>query len=165
MYTCDSYNIINITYILREFLNLYVRLVATGFVWRQNYNFRGESQKSIWCCWNIEHLFGRQTICNWKCSTDTGWSVTLGFYGQHFCKNNNFHLFSSEFVFEIQFFQIECVIILQELGADLSKFTNVISWYERCQKMPENNDNLAGAKDFANKVNSLLTEKLWILHG
>ncbi|XP_055298918.1 glutathione S-transferase 1-like [Sitodiplosis mosellana] len=47
-----------------------------------------------------------------------------------------------------------------ELGADLSKYPNVVSWYETCKQLPGSAENVVGAKEFAGKITSLWQDKL-----
>ncbi|XP_037026637.1 glutathione S-transferase 1-1-like [Bradysia coprophila] len=47
-----------------------------------------------------------------------------------------------------------------ELGANLSKYANVVSWYDNLKKLPSTAENIEGAKTFANKINSILQDRL-----
>lgn len=42
----------------------------------------------------------------------------------------------------------------------MTNYPNVFGWYERCKDLPGNAENIAGAKAFANKVNSILKDRL-----
>lgn len=46
------------------------------------------------------------------------------------------------------------------VGADLSKFKKLNSWYEKCKNLPGFQENDEGAKIFGLKVKGNLTEKL-----
>lgn len=50
----------------------------------------------------------------------------------------------------------------KELGANLSNYPNVIAWYERCKDLPGSAENIEGAKMFADKVNGILKDRLWM---
>lgn len=48
----------------------------------------------------------------------------------------------------------------QVLGANLTKYANVISWYERCKQLPSCAATLEGAHLFADKVKGIWQDKL-----
>lgn len=51
-------------------------------------------------------------------------------------------------------------MVFQELRANLSEYKNVVAWYDTCKQLPGSAENVEGAKAFADKVNSVLQEKL-----
>lgn len=58
---------------------------------------------------------------------------------------------------------VENLFSWQLLGADLTKYPNIISWYERCKELPSCAESLEGAKVFADKVKSIWQDKLWTM--
>lgn len=47
-----------------------------------------------------------------------------------------------------------------EIGGDLSKYSNVEDWFERCKAIPGCDESLEGAKMFGERVKSCLQDKL-----
>lgn len=48
----------------------------------------------------------------------------------------------------------------QKLGGDLSKYLNILTWFETCKKFEGSAENLHGAEILANAVNSILKDRL-----
>lgn len=52
------------------------------------------------------------------------------------------------------------MICSQQIGGDLSKWSNVAAWYERVKNIPGSEENESGAKVFGEAVRSRLEDRL-----